>query len=553
MQSRLRHSSLGLVIGVPFGRGESWASYWASQNWANYLCVLNRKITPNRDALISDLYPTRNYGVFTNLAVGQITANQETTRSLMDFDLSAIGDDYVLQDVSLSLWYFSDAATNTRSIKVYRLKRPWVEGTGNNTVTGDGVDWLTYDGVNAWQTAGGFGVNDCDQTPIGELSIAHDLAINGWVTIPLNVTKKSDLTLGHGILLKMDVEDDDGHVFRGVNYATASQRPYLKLTVNGLANGTESPLLTKNSSNPQLLTAQFGSVWYNGVNDWVMHYSDNTNILRATSTDGINWVPDTTNNPILTPASGKLNRGMYWREGSNHYMFYHGTEWAGGIASMGMAYSSDGISWTKEPTNPVLIGPITTIGSQTQIDANELVKVGNTYYAIINDISVVPRSSGIATSTDLKTWTKHASNPTFTNGRYCGAIIKYLTKYYLFIPYTPEGEVTEGQPLKNRFELYRDDNPTFLSGEREYLGVVMFGGATGAWDDRYLDTPVIVTDNIYKNTYSAGNDKDGRLWMYYSATSNALVGITDWGMGLAVGHLEMLPELTAITEPSAGE
>ena len=200
------------VMNQQGGASQSWESYWASRNWGNYLCLF-KTIYASKDTLIANDNPTYNYGARVHIAVGEYNSAVAITRSLLDFDLSSIAS-YDFQEVKLRLHHATDLADNTRKIQVFRTKRAWVEGTGTGSATGDGATWNTYDGVNNWQTAGGFGADDCEQTAIGELEIAHDQAINAWIEIILTATNSSELTLGYGLFLKNETETNDGHVYR---------------------------------------------------------------------------------------------------------------------------------------------------------------------------------------------------------------------------------------------------------------------------------------------------------------------------------------------------
>jgi hypothetical protein len=496
----------------------NWAAYWATRNWGNYFCLI-KTIYTNKDTLIGSNNPTYNYGSGLVVATGEYNSAVAVTRTLIDFDLTSIED-------------------------VYRLKRSWVEGTKTGGTPADGATWNTYDGSNNWTTAGAFDPIDCEQVSIGEFEIAHDMA-NQWISIPLTVTSKAELTLGYGFLLKMEVENNDGHLFHSNQVALF--KPYLKYEVKQLINGTVSPLLTKNILTNPFLNGYFGSIVYNSISDYIFYYclTDGSAIKRATSDDGQNW---TITGTVLTPIAGVIDVCMAWKESGTYYMLYRSNEW-GGNQSIGLATSSDGITWNKSGSNPILTN--TDIGAWCtgNIDPWGIIKVGAIYYLWINDVSEVPRQTGLATSTDLINWTMNPSNPIFDNGRYCVTPIKYIDKYYLFVPYTPEGNVVGAYPIKYRIEIYRNTSPTFLSGEREYLGNILIGGEDGEWDDDYLDTPSILTTTIQRNVFPAGNDKDGKLWMYYTGHA----GLNTWNHGLAIGHLEMLPLLDAITEPGAGE
>ena len=522
----------------------SWSAYWASQNWGNYFCEI-KSINTNKDTLIANNNPTFNYGIGINLAAGEYNTAATVTRTLIDFDLSSLVDDYVLENVTLNLWRRTDLADNTRKIQVFRMKKPWVEGSGNGSATGDGASWNTSDGTNAWQTAGAFGVDDCEQIAIGEFEIPHDM-VSGWISIPLTVISKAELTLGYGFLLKMEVENNDGHLFRSLQ-DPGTTTPYIKYEIKKLINGTVSPLLTKNISNP-LSVGCFGSVVYEGINQYFYFYCTpgNDDVYKRISTDGITWGAATV---VMTSLGAELEVCSAWKEGNTHNMLYRSNEWGSGDKDIGLATSIDeGNTWTKYIGNPIITHADIGAWCIGDIDPWGIIKIGLTYYLWINDVNEIPRQSGLCTSTDLINWTMNANNPIFDNGRYCVTPIKYRNNYYLFVNYTPEGNVVGAYTIKYRIEIYRDSSPTFLPGEREFLGNVLLGGEDGEWDDDYLDTPSILTTTIQRDVFPAGSDKDGKLWMYYTGQD----GI-NWSLGLAIGHLEMLSQLTAITEPGAGE
>lgn len=113
-----------------------------------------------KDSLISN-YPIHidsNSGGYTeSILVGQrFATTPSTTRGLLQFDLSAIPKEAAITKAELKLRYATDSnSTVPMSVYVHRLKRSWVEGTGNLTKPADGVTWKTYDGTNLWTTQGG--------------------------------------------------------------------------------------------------------------------------------------------------------------------------------------------------------------------------------------------------------------------------------------------------------------------------------------------------------------------------------------------------------------
>ena len=114
--------------------------------------------------------PDRNYGVRTDLFVGE-NGDSQPGRILIKPDLSSLPSTAIISSAVLSLWLETNGGATTRTLRVFRCKRAWTEGTGDNTIPDDGATWNKYDGTNAWETGGGFGANDCEQTDIGSLSI----------------------------------------------------------------------------------------------------------------------------------------------------------------------------------------------------------------------------------------------------------------------------------------------------------------------------------------------------------------------------------------------
>jgi hypothetical protein len=235
-------------------------------------------------------------------------------------------------------------------------------------------------------------------------------------------------------------------------------------------------------------------------------------ILHFTSSNGITgWTADP-NNPVL---SGN-NEGvpMVWKENDTWYMLYR----YGGPDRIGLANSTDATHWTRYEGNPVLYE------GGSFMDPWGVIKVGSTYYLWYNDgWTTGSRSAGLATSTDLKNWTKDPNNPIFTGGRFCVFPFKYGGYYYTLVPrYTsgPYGEI----------ELYRDVNPTFYPSSRVFLGVVISPGSAGAWDSYRFDTPAVLTDTIYRDTYAASNNQ---LWTYFGSTPDSG---GDWWTGMSIEH-----------------
>lgn len=185
------------------------------------------------------------------------------------------------------------------------------------------------------------------------------------------------------------------------------------------------------------------------------------------------------------------------------------------------------------------IDEVTTGGPNSVIDACAPIKIGNTYYIYYNTVASrgnYGRELGIATSTDLINWTKDSNNPTFSDsdynkgGWFCPTIWKIGDWYYFAISrYINARSTTTGV----EFELYADTSPTFYSSAREFLGVIDTTVNAATWEDDSHDTPWVVTDNIYRNTF---NDTDGQVWMYYEGRDSGNVRDTGLLIQSAYGN-----------------
>ena len=282
----------------------------------------------------------------------------------------------------------------------------------------------------------------------------------------------------------------------------------------------------KYEGNPILNGSQngFASVFYDGDTSLYHLFCSWGSVLHFTSTDGkTGWLADP-ENPVLSGNGEGVP--MVWKEDGWWYMLYR----YGGPNAIGLANSTDATHWTRYEGNPVL-----QFSPPSFIDPWGVIKVGSTYYLWFNDgFGTGGRAVGLATSTDLKSWTQDPANPIFMSGRYCTFPFKYDGYYYMLVPlytYADYGVI----------ELYRDVDPTFYPSSREYLGVTVGPGPEGEWDDRRFDTPCVLTDTIYRDTYLASNNE---LWMYYAATGTPTGSGADWwtGMTIETNITEALPD-----------
>jgi predicted GH43/DUF377 family glycosyl hydrolase len=137
----------------------------------------------------------------------------------------------------------------------------------------------------------------------------------------------------------------------------------------------------------------------------------------AWSDDLLHWEKDP-RSPILTandapgsPDEAGVTGPLVWLEDGTYHLFYFGTTEAGyegGRKTLNLATSTDLVSWTRYPGNPV-IEPAGDGWRRDAIWHPNIVKVDGTYYLFFNASGVVDGHAeefiGYATSPDLRTWT----------------------------------------------------------------------------------------------------------------------------------------------------
>lgn len=177
--------------------------------------------TAGLDTWINDLAATDQWGTQGNVDIGEQNSVARINRTLIKFDFSSIPAGAVSSSVTLSLWLFSNIAANARNLRFYRQKRGWVETEAT---------WNIWKTGNSWSAAGGFHINDCEQTGIASLSqaaaeSAGEKQWTNWTTTSIDAMFPGGGWPNNGLMGKADTEVDDMHRYRSSNYGTPAERP----------------------------------------------------------------------------------------------------------------------------------------------------------------------------------------------------------------------------------------------------------------------------------------------------------------------------------------
>lgn len=260
-----------------------------------------------------------------------------------------------------------------------------------------------------------------------------------------------------------------------------------------------------------------------------MFYTVAANTGLATSTDGKTW----SDQGVVHVGVGVPS--VFYENGVYHKIYRFTDANDGDIINIGHATSTDGTTWVRDVNNNPIIKGGDGEWDDTHLDPWGVMKVGSTYYLYYSRIAV-ERKIGIATSTDLHTWTKDANNPIFEGNRFCASTFKYGDYYYILVPryYYGTTDYTE-------IELWKDKSPTFYDGEREFVksGVECGFLSAGDWDGRDTDTPWVLTDDVNRDTFEASNNQ---LWCYYAGANS----VQTWSVGMTIE-----PDISKAVQPTA--
>lgn len=217
-----------------------------------------------------------------------------------------------------------------------------------------------------------------------------------------------------------DVGQEYKLVYSGYTGAYAGNNVYI-----GWAHSTDGVTWTKGgkltlgadraSEDPYLVKS--GSTYYLYVEDKEdVPFRD---IRVYTSTDFSTW---TDAGEALAPGTGweatDVSSPVVWIEGATWYMLYEGRG-SSQPGAVGLATSTNGTTWTKSGSNPVLVGTNATYSYAGVTWGNAIVphdikKDFNTYILLFNGAKPTDAFSfkpGIATSTNLTTWSDHLGRP----------------------------------------------------------------------------------------------------------------------------------------------
>ncbi|MGA9120399.1 MAG: T9SS type A sorting domain-containing protein, partial [Bacteroidota bacterium] len=279
------------------------------------------------------------------------------------------------------------------------------------------------------------------------------------------------------------------------------------------------------------------TMWYTGSNT-----SDVWQIGRATSTDGRVWVRDTTNPVIRVGALGQwdaalVHTGSVLFDGTTYRMWYTGLSqgYAQGSAGIGLATSTDGIHWIKDTLdNPVLAAGPAGAWDQHGVGECSVVydSVSQRYLMFYdgNELDFFQETSGIgyASSADGIHWVKYAGNPVLPNNlpgswtTVASAPFVLLRDSTFHMWYAGEGTVSNSVGYATSPRVSSIPTAGLQLWLRADAGVDTLNGTVSRWHDQSGNGNDAIQSDTARQPFLQGNAFNGKPALGFDGVNDRL-------------------------------
>jgi len=212
--------------------------------------------------------------------------------------------------------------------------------------------------------------------------------------------------------------------------------------------------------------------------------------------------------------------------GGTYSMFYEGLSNSSYLYSIGLATSTNAVSWTRVSTNPVLSAGASGSWDSHGVRYPSVVYDGAQYRMWYQGSGPGGTAIGYATSPDGKTWTENAANPVITKSGVIsayapGSIVQNGSQFVMY--YSADGYV--GQAVSADGVAWTDNGPaTFPSNTSGYViefarpAVVLDGSTYRMWYGRIEDNGAggaVTGAGPYNFGIGYADSPDGKNWTTY--------------------------------------
>ena len=222
-------------------------------------------ISAVEDTYLRSSQATRNYGATTTINVSPLTASPQN--ALFRWDLSSIPVGATISAASMT---FEVTDGSAYALRLYNMRRGWVEGSSNDAASSSSANWNTYNGASNWGTSGAQSTTaDRFDTNLWDAPKAT-FSGTGSKTIPLNASGAAVVegwvnnpSTNYGVTIQRDLNDAQGSGTSADYWTVASgeatnSAQWPRLNVTYCQAAAPVPTITASPSTLTAFTSQPG-------------------------------------------------------------------------------------------------------------------------------------------------------------------------------------------------------------------------------------------------------------------------------------------------------
>lgn len=269
--------------------------------------------------------------------------------------------------------------------------------------------------------------------------------------------------------------------------------------------------------NAQILSGTVFKAWVGSAG-----FATAGNIFYFESTDGLTW------SRKASAVVASRNIPMIFKNGSTYNLYCQNNTVTNGVNSFSLYTSTDGVTFSNQTDSIIGLGGAGTWDHSLIFNFAVVDIISGTWYALYsgtNNSSTQMWSVGLATSSDGVTWTKYGGNPVITGSlavANSGCIAKVGSKYYMWAQSNPGGLSTDSFHPTSCYRYFSADLINWTADTHSVNNSEMFQSVNATTGQCFGNSILAVGGQTYMFSTSANSDvSNAQVYQISVATTPA--------------------------------